>query len=351
MLKTISKILVFVVCFTVFSGNNRACEVNNPKPFYVRFFESSFDGFVADTIAKVEKFQKTKNVSSDEIEQTKQELKEFFSKSGIREKYDQLKQAHLERRNAMNDLFRLEAEDPVLLSELREKMAGRYVNKLKTSFRKSSMPTFAECVSNAHATIDNNPSISQNERKQAHREVDEFFKRSVAKKSYEKLRQNHQKMTHVPKKTSGLQKPNITADKINISIEYSNINAKQILADHETLLTLSSIREEVEAFEKEHQFFAKWNKYALTDLCYASMSGFIANAAILGLSDINVVIASILWILPQSMAAIIENGTEELVEYSASHGNTEAEAVEFGATAIWFMETMIQQDPLQQQKH
>jgi hypothetical protein len=123
------------------------------------------------------------------------------------------------------------------------------------------------------------------------------------------------------------------------------------LADHETLTALSFIREEVESFEKERQFFAKWNKCALADLCYASMSGFIANTAILGLSDINVVIASILWIIPQAMAAIIENGTEELIKCAAFQGKTEDEAVKFGVTAAWFMETMIQQDPLQQQKH
>jgi hypothetical protein len=339
------------VCFTVFSGNNRACEVNNPKPFYVRFFEFSFDEFVTDTIAKVEKFQKAKGVSSNEMEQTQKELKEFFSKSGIRGKYDQLKQAHLKRRNAIQDLFRLEAKDHTLISGLREKMAGIYVNKFKTALLRSSMPIFAEYATNIHSAIDNNPDIPPNERKQAHREVDEFFKKTGTKESYKKPRQNCQKMMQTEKKTDELQKPHTVADRTNISIEYSNINAKQVLADHETLSALSSIREEVEAFEKEHQFFSKWNKCALADLCYASMSGFIANAAILGLSDINVVIASTLWIIPQSMAAIIENGTEELVEYAASHAKTEDEAVRFGLTAAWFMETMIQQDPLQQQKH
>ncbi|MDR2415880.1 MAG: hypothetical protein LBD75_04710, partial [Candidatus Peribacteria bacterium] len=134
MLKIVSKIFVFVVvCFAIFSRNDGACDVGNPKLFYVKFFESSFDGFVADTLAKVKKIQMTKAVTSDEIEQTQQELKEFFSKPGMREKYDQLRQAHLKRRNAVNDLVQLEAKDPTLISELRGKMAGIFVNKLKSS--------------------------------------------------------------------------------------------------------------------------------------------------------------------------------------------------------------------------
>jgi hypothetical protein len=352
MLKIVSKIFVFVVvCFAIFSRNDGACDVGNPKPFYVKFFESSFDGFVADTLAKVKKIQITKAVTSNEVEQTQQELKEFFSKPGMREKYDQLRQAHLKRRNAVNDLVQLEAKDPVLISELRGRMTGVYVNKLKTSLLKSSMPTFAEYATNIRTAIDNNPDMLPNEREQLHREVDEFFKGTGTKESYERLGQNYQKMLQARKKMDGLQKSRTAVDRTSISIEYSNINAKQVLADHETLIALSSIREEVEAFEKGCLFFAKWNKCALADLCYASMSGFITNAAILGLSDINTVIASILWIMPQSMAAIIENGTEELVEYAASQAKTEDEAMRFGLTAAWFMETMIQQDPLQQQKH
>jgi hypothetical protein len=364
MLKTISKIFAFVVCFTVFHGNYGACEINKPKPFYVRFFESSFDGFVADTIAKIEKFQKAKGVSSNEIEQTQKELRDFFSKLSVREKYDQLKQAHLKRRNAIEALILLEAKDRVLISELREKRAGTYVNELKASFLKYSIPSFTEYTANIHTAIDDDLEMSSVEKKQAHREADEFFKEANIKEWYEKLEQNCGKLLKVQEKINELEKqdPSLkkkfsqksslqgtAADKAIIAMEYSEINIEQESSDRETLMALSSIREEVEIFEKDRRLFAKWNKCALADLCYAAMSGFIANAAILGLSDVNTIIASILWIIPQPMAAIIENGPEELVKCAASHGKTEDEAVKFGLTTAWFMETMIQQDPLQQQ--
>lgn len=340
MLKAIFKIFAFVICFAVFSETKTTCEIDISKTFN-GFFENSFDEFVADALSKVEKFQEGKHVSSEERTQTKKELREFFSDSSMREQYNRLKQAYSKHKEIMKNLAQLETKNPSLISELRSKSAEIYANKLRASFQGQSMPAFDTYISSAHALIDERHEISATKRKKAHDELNEFFSKMDFKAAYEKL--------HQAPKTIEKSAKNINEDREHISAEFFKLNEQQTSTNHEILAVLNSIREAVEAFEKNYQMFKKWNKCALANICCRAMSVVISNAAVLSMPDVSVIIAPMLWALPSSLAVIIENETEALVEYAAFHGKTEAEAMSFGKVAIWFMETMILQDPLQQQ--
>jgi hypothetical protein len=66
-------------------------------------------------------------------------------------------------------------------------------------------------------------------------------------------------------------------------------------------------------------------------LLSAATSGLLALAATGGM----------IWASNTAMAAVIEHGTESLVEYAASQGRTQTEAERFARTAVWAVETLI----------
>jgi hypothetical protein len=199
--------------------------------------------------------------------------------------------------------------------------------------------------------------VAPKERKQTDKEVKEFLDKPEVKQDWENLKKSESKTHQATQKMAQLEAdhPELVADPTRIAVLQSSLRdqptdlsvlSEYVTAKHEqssaaraSFEYASSLREKAERFAIDHPQFAKYAGVVLQGIGNAAMAGAMITAASAGLPALAAT-GGMIWASNEAMAAVIENGTEALVEYAASQGQTQAEAERFARTAVWAVESV-----------
>jgi hypothetical protein len=122
--------------------------------------------------------------------------------------------------------------------------------------------------------------------------------------------------------------------------ERTTVEAQKNSLAHDCLKHASEVRRRSEEFARKHPIWTKIGSMVLKGAGYLELAGIVKAGIKLGGKKMLALFGS--QVLSQEViAAVIENGTEALVDHAISHASDEQEAAEFAETAVWAVEAAL----------
>jgi hypothetical protein len=118
------------------------------------------------------------------------------------------------------------------------------------------------------------------------------------------------------------------------------VEAQKDSLAHEVFKQVTIFRRHYEEFAKKHPHLMKVGGWALRGIGYLCVAGVVKAGVKLGGKKMLALFGS--QVLSQEViAAVIEHGTESLVDHAISYASSEQEAAEFAETAVWAVEAAL----------
>jgi hypothetical protein len=122
--------------------------------------------------------------------------------------------------------------------------------------------------------------------------------------------------------------------------EYARVEVQKDSVAYGCLKNATTFRQHSEEFARKHPIWAKIGSMVLKGAGYLGLAGIVKAGLKLGGKKMLALFGS--QVLSQEViAAVIENGTDALVDHAISYASDEQEAVEFAETAVWAVEATL----------